>query len=128
MPHYSIVCVHVINIGGFLKVLLAEVYRYMYIMYFFSVSNTSFLALKYNKKVKCLDHWEFFLYVHYYTLIFIIIYTCNVKKFWIPNECVLDLFLTFYRTSFWITRKHSWRRQQSVNRGYWPRTKISSRG
>lgn len=24
MPHYSIVCVHVINIGGFLKVLLAD--------------------------------------------------------------------------------------------------------
>lgn len=89
MPHNSIVCVHVINIGGFLKVLLADVYLYMY---FFSVSNTSFLALKYNKKVKCLDHWEFFLSVHHYTLIFIIIYTCNVKKFWIPNECVLDFF------------------------------------
>lgn len=69
--------------------LLADVYLYMY---FFSVSNTSFLALKYNKKVKCLDHWEFFLSVHHYTLIFIIKYTCNVKNFWIPNECVLDFF------------------------------------
>lgn len=52
---FIIVCVYVINIGEFLKVLLVDVYWYMYV-YFFNVLNISFLVLKYNKKVKCLDY------------------------------------------------------------------------
>lgn len=43
------------------------------------------------KKVKCLDHWYCFVSVHHYTLISIIIYTCNVKKF----EYQMSVFWTF---------------------------------
>lgn len=62
-------------------------------------------VLKYNKNVNCLDHWELSLSVYHNTLIFIIVYTCKVKIFYIPNECVLNFFLDILQNKLIINTK-----------------------